>query len=272
MNFIKKCGNIKLKGKTNFFYSLILKFERRKIMQKKWYKKWWGIILIILCPYLLFIVIWQSGLTKKKKIILTSVLASFVLLITYIGILLEPTPERKIAEERKKQEELIRVEEERKKTEELQAKQEEERKRRELEEEKQRELEAQRQKQLEEEKRKKEKEEYMNAEQPDYVAISRYPDEFKNKKVSFHGQVIDIVEQNPTFVKFRMYVTKNCSQYSCLWDDDILVTFYQKRKMNILEDDILTVYGDFEDIHTYETVLGASRSIPKVNAKYIELN
>ena len=103
----------------------------------------------------------------------------------------------------------------------------------------------------------------MNAEQPDYVVISRYPDEFKNKKVSFHGKVIQIVKQTPFFVTFKMYVTKNCSQYSCLWENNIVVTFYGEREMNILEYDILTIYRDFVDIHAYKTVLGCKQKYSK---------
>lgn len=183
----------------------------------------------------------------------------------FISSLLEPTSEQKITEEKKKQEELIKLEEERKKTEELLTKQNEERKQKELEEQRQREL-------AEKERQKREKEEYMHAEQPDYITISRYPNEFKNKKVKFYGKVIQIVEQNNNAVAFRMYVTSICNEYGCKWDDDIYVIFNKGDNMNILENDELEIAGDFMGIETYQTILGSRRSIPKVRVKYLKLN
>lgn len=89
--------------------------------KKKWFKKWWGILLIILCPYILFLVILQSNLDKKKKIIFSTLFGSFILFIFLITAL-EPSTEEKIAKEKKKQEQLKKLEQEKATTLEQEAK------------------------------------------------------------------------------------------------------------------------------------------------------
>ncbi|RRD39497.1 hypothetical protein EII29_06720 [Leptotrichia sp. OH3620_COT-345] len=116
-------------------------------------------------------------------------------------------------------------------------------------------MEEQRQRELaEKERQEREKEEYMHAEQPDYITISRYPNEFKNKKVRFYGKVAQIIEQNYNIVAFRMYVTNRCYEYDCKWNDDIYVIFNKDDSMNILGNDELEIAGDFMGIETYQTM------------------
>lgn len=156
--------------------------------------------------------------------------------------------------------------EKQKQAEEQKKKLEEERikKEKEAEEEKQRKI-------AEEERLKMEKQKYLNAEQPNYRELSRRPSDFYKKKVSFYGQIVQIIEQNNNKVEFRMYVTQNCN-YTCIWVDDIYVTFRKEDSYNLLEEDIVTVYGDFKGVEKYETVLGVERSIPVIEAKYLKIN
>ena len=53
------------------------------------------------------------------------------------------------------------------------------------------------------------------------------------------------------------------------YDDDILVVYEEKTK--ILEDDIVTIYGQAGGNYTYETVLGANKEVPIVYAKYYKI-
>ena len=85
--------------------------ELNKQNRKKWFKKWWGILLIVFCPYLLFLVIFQSNIDKKKKIVFSSILTILIVGV-FLGALLEPSLEKKIAIEKQKQEQLKKLEKE----------------------------------------------------------------------------------------------------------------------------------------------------------------
>ena len=39
----------------------------------------------------------------------------------------------------------------------------------------------------------------------------------------------------------------------------------------ILEDDIITMYGEMQDLMTYETVMGSTVTIPQMYAHYIDI-
>jgi len=144
--------------------------ELNKQNRKKWFKKWWGILLIVFCPYLLFLVIFQSNIDKKKKIVFSSILTILIAGV-FLGALLEPSPEEKIAIEKQKQEQLKKLEkekiakiEEKKKLKEIENKKiemelEQERKKKILEEEKIRVLEEQKSRETENIKLEQEKNE-----------------------------------------------------------------------------------------------------------------
>lgn len=57
------------------------------------------------------------------------------------------------------------------------------------------------------------------------------------------------------------------------YDDTVYVTYTTKDSdSRVLEDDIITMYGELDGIETYTSVLGSSVSIPKFNAKYVEIH
>ena len=45
----------------------------------------------------------------------------------------------------------------------------------------------------------------------------------------------------------------------------------QSGNNRILQNDIVSFYGEFTGIMTYRSILGANSSIPSVNAKYIDI-
>ena len=96
--------------------------------------------------------------------------------------------------------------------------------------------------------------------------LARYPDKYYNDYVQLIGEVIDIYRNGNT-IKMRVNITKKGSYYT----DDIWVVYTKKSDENFLEDDIIQFYGRFKGDYTYKTVLGASRTIPQVNAEYIIL-
>lgn len=46
----------------------------------------------------------------------------------------------------------------------------------------------------------------------------------------------------------------------------------QNSTKRFLEDDIVTFYGTYDGLYTYETILGASVTIPSVTARYMTLH
>lgn len=100
-----------------------------------------------------------------------------------------------------------------------------------------------------------------------YKDVLRDPDTYKGKTSYWFGEV----QQKVSDTQYRIGV--DCEKYryidgySC--KNTIYVFYYGNTK--IIEDDIVKVYGTMDGTVTYETVMGASVTIPKVSAKYIDL-
>lgn len=105
-----------------------------------------------------------------------------------------------------------------------------------------------------------------------YNDIARNPDDYTGQKAMFKGQVVQVQEGFwGNDVVLRINVSQN--EYG-FWDDTIYVD-YQKKKDNesrILEEDIVTVYGEIKGIKTYTAILGNQITIPHIKAKYIEIS
>ena len=39
----------------------------------------------------------------------------------------------------------------------------------------------------------------------------------------------------------------------------------------VIEKDIIGIYGDYEGLETYSTILGSDNTVPKIKAKYISI-
>lgn len=102
-----------------------------------------------------------------------------------------------------------------------------------------------------------------------YKDIARNPDSYKGKPAKFTGKVIQVLEDGND-VTLRVNITKD--EYD-LWEDTIYVEYTRKSSTEgrILEDDIITMYGDLDGIKTYETVLKSEMSIPYLKANYIDI-
>lgn len=107
-----------------------------------------------------------------------------------------------------------------------------------------------------------------------YSKIARAPGQYKGKLAKFTGEVIQ-VQQDKLFGKLyyvlRVNVTKKGSYYK-YYTDTIYVTYTASEDdARILEDDIITMYGELQGEKTYTTVLGSSVTIPSFDAKYISI-
>lgn len=96
-----------------------------------------------------------------------------------------------------------------------------------------------------------------------YQELARNPDTYKKKNIVIRGEVVQVIEDGKK-VKLRVYMDS-------VFDDTIYVFYTLKNgEGRILEGDVLDIYGTFEGLISYETVLGAKVTVPSVNAKYIE--
>lgn len=122
---------------------------------------------------------------------------------------------------------------------------------------------------LEQEQLVKDKEDYIaSAKTYDYKDLERDPDKHKGEIAVFQGKVIQVSESILDNVVYRV----NINNTEDKWSDTIYVTYKRPEgEARILEDDIVTIYGDLEGIETYTSVLGGKISIPSIKAKYINI-
>lgn len=99
-----------------------------------------------------------------------------------------------------------------------------------------------------------------------YDKLSRNPQDYKGEKVKFSGKVVQICSEATSFLYYSTYRVATSGSYKNVVY--ICVDNYGSGE-RILEDDKITFYGTFDGLYTYETVMGASVTIPKVIVDYI---
>jgi len=102
-----------------------------------------------------------------------------------------------------------------------------------------------------------------------YADMARNPDTYKGKPSVFTGKVIQVMEKGKN-VAYRVNVTQ--SGYS--WSDTVYVDYVRSSdtESRVLDDDIITMYGNLNGIKSYKSALGATISIPWVIAYYLEID
>lgn len=117
------------------------------------------------------------------------------------------------------------------------------------------------------------KSEYINScVEYSYKEISRQPQLYKGKRAVFTGKVLQMMEESPeinTTVALLINVTEG--EYS--WSDTLYAVYKRTiiKASRILDGDIITFYGEIDDLYTYESIWGQSITLPKINIKYYEL-
>ena len=124
-----------------------------------------------------------------------------------------------------------------------------------------------------EEQKRKEKEEKKNFKDScksyTYKEIARNPDKYKGKNIKFTGKVIQVMEGMFNSVTLRIDMTKDEYGY---YDDTIYATYtYSEGENKILEDDIVTVYGICQGTTSYESIFGATVTLPQIDIKYLTI-
>lgn len=108
----------------------------------------------------------------------------------------------------------------------------------------------------------------------DYTSLARNPNQYKGTNYKFTGEVIQVMN-NDYNVTLRVNVTPKKYSFSneTYYEDTILVsyTYSSSYESKILEDDIVTIYGQSMGTYTYESVLGSPVTVPAINALYIDI-
>ena len=102
-----------------------------------------------------------------------------------------------------------------------------------------------------------------------YNDIERNPSAYEGVDVKFTGKVIQVSEEDDG-TTYRISVTKDAYDD---YDDPVLV-YYEREdgEARILEDDIVTFYGECRGVYTYESVWGDQVTVPAVYALIMEID
>ena len=99
----------------------------------------------------------------------------------------------------------------------------------------------------------------------------RNPEEYQGKNAYWFGEIVQVVSKSKNYSVFRINVS--CEKYEYIdgymCSDTMYVTYYGSD--SFIEDDMVKMWGAMNGTETYTTVLGASVTIPKFTAKYMEL-
>lgn len=91
-----------------------------------------------------------------------------------------------------------------------------------------------------------------------YDSLSRNPADYEGAYIKVSGKVLQ--EQSGVY---RVATKGN-------YDDVVYVTYMGDSGSRILEGDKVTIYGTYYGVYSYTTVMGASVTIPRITAKYID--
>ena len=99
-----------------------------------------------------------------------------------------------------------------------------------------------------------------------YDEIARNPDKYEKSLAKFTGEVVQVLKEDNE-IQMRVDVTYNGYIYS----DTVYVFYKISNGVNVLEGDIVTMYGELRGMQEYESVLGQTISIPRIYVKYIDI-
>lgn len=103
-----------------------------------------------------------------------------------------------------------------------------------------------------------------------YKDMVRNADEYVGKKVKLVGQVVQVCfDAENGESEYRVDVTRDSYGF---YSDTVYLYFDRGDGKKIIEDDIITIYGELSGEKTYETVMGAEVTIPAVTGVYVKIH
>ena len=108
-----------------------------------------------------------------------------------------------------------------------------------------------------------------NCQKYSYDIIARSPNRYKNKQAKFYGKVIQVMQEK---VDGKIYYTLRIGTGGSYYYDNVIFASYSadENEPRILEDDMITIYGNLGGEYTYETVMGSEMTIPLIHIEYID--
>lgn len=100
-----------------------------------------------------------------------------------------------------------------------------------------------------------------------YDDFARSPAEYEKKLVKLTGKVVQVLRDGDK-LQMRVDVTRTSYGY---YEDTVFVFHTVKNGANVLEGDIVTMYGELRGLQEYETVLGTTVTIPRAYVKFIDV-
>lgn len=97
-----------------------------------------------------------------------------------------------------------------------------------------------------------------------YSEIARDSNGLAGQYFTFTGKIIQVMDGT-----YRMNVTVD--EWG-IYNDTILFIYDTGDGDRILEDDIVTIWGQSLGLYTYTSVLGSEITVPAIDAKYISIN
>lgn len=103
----------------------------------------------------------------------------------------------------------------------------------------------------------------------DYKDIMRDADSYVGKKIKVTGRVNQVVtESDDGSGESRYKVATGEDGY----DDDILLYFKRGDTPKLLEDDIVTIYGEVSGTESYTSIFGESITVPVITGAYVDID
>lgn len=95
-----------------------------------------------------------------------------------------------------------------------------------------------------------------------FEELARDKDALKGEKITVTGEIIQVYDDT-----YRLNITKDDYGY-----EDAIVFELDSDSLseNILEDDIVTIWGESKGFMTYESVIGQEITVPDIRAVYID--
>lgn len=94
-----------------------------------------------------------------------------------------------------------------------------------------------------------------------YEEVLRYPDKYSGELAVFTGSVIQVIGNGNNM---KLLVSVN-------YGNVIYVYYTITNGINIIEGDIITMYGELRGTKTYTTVLNNESTVPRFYAKFIDI-
>ncbi|MBI2102447.1 hypothetical protein HYT55_01300 [Candidatus Woesearchaeota archaeon] len=98
-----------------------------------------------------------------------------------------------------------------------------------------------------------------------YDNLFRFNEEFIGESIYLHGEITQIIQVD----KNNWILKANTGRiYDAYFFDDEVIIYFQSSE-RLLEGDVVDIWGEVLGLRTYTTVLGAERTAPLIDAKFI---